>query len=163
MSYRKIGTGWDIHKLEEGRALVLGGVEIPSEKGCLGHSDGDAVMHAIIDALLGAAGLEDIGTCFPDTDPQYKDISSSVLMRMANDLIREDDWQIVNVDCTVILQNPKLVEYKHLMRQKIAEALDMRIQDVNVKAKTAEHMLGELGTGDAVAVQAIAMIEKDFI
>ncbi len=162
MSFKRVGTGWDVHKLVENRPLILGGIEIENDKGCLGHSDGDAVIHSIIDALLGAAGLEDIGTQFPDSDSQYEDISSVVLLRMTNDMLREKDYQIVNVDCTIVLQTPKLSEYKLEMRKAIAEALDMRVEDVNVKAKTAEHMLGELGTGNAVMAQASVLIEKEY-
>lgn len=156
----RIGTGFDIHPLKEGRALILGGVEIPFEKGCDGHSDGDALIHAIIDSLLGAAGLDDIGTYFPDTDPQYKDIDSRVLLRLANDKLRENNFEIVNIDCTVILQQPKLGPYKELMKEELADCLDLDVSQIGVKAKTAEGMLGSLGTCDAVAAQASALIEK---
>lgn len=156
----RVGTGWDIHKLTEGRDLVIGGVNIPSEKGCLGHSDGDALCHAIIDALLGACGLDDIGTQFPDTDPQYKDISSRVLLRLANDMIREKGYSIVNIDTTVILQSPKLKPYVQAMKESLSEALDLEEEFIGVKAKTAEKMLCELGTSDAVVAQAVVLIEK---
>lgn len=157
---KRIGTGWDIHKLVKDRPLILGGIEIPSEKGCLGHSDGDALIHAVIDALLGAAALGDIGTFFPDSDPEYKDISSHVLLRMTNDMLREHDWEIENIDTTVILQSPKLALYKEAMKQCIADALDIDVSCVSVKAKTAEMMLGELGSSDAVVAQAAVLIEK---
>ena len=157
---KKVGLGWDIHKLAEGRALILGGVEIPNSKGCVGHSDGDALTHAVIDSLLGAAGLGDIGEHFPDTDDQYKDISSLVLLRVTNDMLREKDFEIVNVDVNVILQSPKLSPYKEAIRDNLAKTLDLDLDQVNVKAKTAEHMLGEVGQGDAVIAQAVCMIEK---
>lgn len=155
---KRAGTGWDIHRLAEGRALVLGGVTIPNSKGCVGHSDGDALIHAIIDAMLGAAGLGDIGTQFPDNDSKYKDINSCVLLRCANDLIREKDLHIVNIDSTVILQSPKLAPYIDSMKDCISEALDLEKEFIGVKAKTAEHMLAELGTGDAVAAQAVVLL-----
>lgn len=156
----RVGTGFDIHRLEEGRTLVIGGVEVPYEKGCVGHSDGDALLHSISDALLGAAGLSDIGTLFPDTDETYKDIDSRVLLRVVNDKLREQDFEIVNIDCTVILQEPKLEEFKDLMKKEIADCLDIDPSQVGVKAKTAEKMLGELGSCDAVAAQACVLIEK---
>ena len=156
----RIGTGWDIHPLVEGRDLVLGGVYIENDRGCLGHSDGDALIHAVIDAMLGAAGLGDIGDMFPDTDETFRGISSVVLLRLANDKLRENDFDIVNVDCTVILQSPKLGHYKDRMRETIAEALDLDVNSVNVKAKTAEHMMGELGSSDAVMAQAVVLIEE---
>ncbi len=156
----RVGTGFDIHRLEEGHELILGGVLIPSDKGCVAHSDGDALCHSIIDALLGAAGFEDIGVQFPNTDPEYKDFSSLVMLRMVNDLLRENDYEIVNIDSTVILQTPNLSEYKERMREQISEALDLDIWQVNVKAKTAEHLLEELGRGDAVEAQSVVMIQK---
>ena len=156
----RIGTGWDIHPLVEGRTLVLGGVEIENPKGCAGHSDGDALLHAIIDAMFGAAGLDDIGTRFPDSDPSYKDISSLTLLRLAHDIIRENGYTVSNVDSTVILQSPKLGPYKEEMRTRIARALDIDEDCVGVKAKTAEHLLGELGSSNAVAAQAVVLIEE---
>lgn len=156
----RVGTGWDIHPLVEGRDLVLGGVYIENNKGCAGHSDGDALIHAVIDAMLGAAGLGDIGDMFPDTDETYRGISSVVLLRIANDRLRENDFEIVNVDCTVILQSPKLGAYKDRMCETIAEALDLDLNMVNVKAKTAEHMLGELGSSNAVMAQAAVLLEE---
>lgn len=156
----RIGTGWDIHPLTEGRDLVLGGVVIDSPKGCAGHSDGDALLHAIIDAMLGAAGLEDIGTQFPDTDETYRGISSLTLLRAAHDLIRENGFNVVNIDSTVILQRPKLAPYRNEMCIRIANALDLDEDCVSVKAKTAEHMLGELGEGNAVMAQAAVLVES---
>lgn len=155
----KAGLGWDIHKLTEGKPLILGGIQIENSKGCEGHSDGDALIHAIIDAILGAAGLGDIGEHFPDTDPQYKGISSMVLLRAVNEMIQEDGFRILNIDANVILQSPKLSPYKEAIRDNIASALGLELNQVNIKAKTAEHMLGELGSGDAVVAQAIAYIE----
>lgn len=157
----RVGTGWDIHPLVEGRTLILGGVEIENSKGCAGHSDGDALIHAIIDAMLGAAGLEDIGTQFPDTDESYKDISSLTLLRVAHDLVRENGYNVVNVDSTVILQSPKLGPYKSQMCKKIAASLDLDEDCVSVKAKTAEHMLCELGKSDAVIAQAAVLLEEN--
>lgn len=146
----RTGSGWDIHRLEKGKKLVIGGVTLNWEKGCVGHSDGDALIHAIIDALLGAAGLDDIGTFFPDTDPQYLGIDSTVLLERTVSMVRERGFEIDNVDCTVILQEPKLKQYKQLMKERIASVLSVSREAVSVKAKTAEGMLGELGTGDAV-------------
>ena len=128
------------------------------EKGCAGHSDGDAVIHAIIDALLGAAGLEDIGTFFPDTDPQYLGIDSTVLLERTVSTVRECGFEIGNVDCTVILQEPNLKQYKHLMKERIASVLSVPCESVSVKAKTAERMLSELGTGDAVCAFASVLL-----
>jgi len=157
----RVGTGWDIHPLVEGRDLILGGVVIENPKGCAGHSDGDALVHAIIDAMLGAAGLEDIGTQFPDTDDSYKDIASLTLLRVAHDLVREAGYTVVNVDSTVILQSPKLAPHKARMCSLIAQALDLDEDCVSVKAKTAEHMLCELGNSDAVIAQAAVLIEEN--
>ena len=155
----RIGTGWDIHKLVPGRDFVLGGVKIESPKGCLGHSDGDALIHAVIDAILGACSMGDIGTLFPDTDPQYKGISSTVLLSQVMDSVREKGFRIVNVDTTVILQSPKMGPYKDEIRSRMAKLLGVGEDCFCVKAKTAEHMLGELGTGDAVVCQAVCLID----
>ena len=157
----RVGTGWDIHPLVEGRDLILGGVTIENSKGCAGHSDGDALLHAIIDAMLGAAGLEDIGTQFPDTDETYRDISSLTLLRVAHDLVRENGYNVVNVDSTIILQSPRLAPYKNEMCIRIAQALDLDEDCVSVKAKTAEHMLCELGRSDAVVAQAAVLLEEN--
>ncbi len=156
----RVGTGWDIHKLAEGRDLVLGGIKIDSPKGCVGHSDGDALIHAIIDSLLGACGLDDIGTLFPDSDPRYKGIDSVILLEKVVELVHEKGYRIVNVDSTVILQSPKLGPYKASIREKMACILDVPKDCFDVKAKTAEHMLGELGTSDAVVCQSICLLEK---
>lgn len=155
----RVGTGWDLHKLASGRALVLGGVAIPSEKGCVGHSDGDALLHAVIDALLGACGLEDIGTLFPDTDPTYKDADSAALLAQVVSKIKALGFSICNVDTTVILQAPKLGPYKAQMKERLAALLGIETNAVGVKAKTAEGLLGELGQGDAVIAQAVVLVK----
>ncbi len=155
----RIGEGWDIHALVEGRKLILGGVEIPHDKGLLGHSDADALLHAITDALLGAAGLGDIGTHFPDTDLQFKGADSSVLLAEAARRVRATGWDIGNVDSTVIAQAPKLAPYKPAMKERIAEVLGIAADCVNVKAKTAEKM-GPVGEGKAMEARAIVLLFK---
>ena len=155
----RIGEGWDIHALVEGRKLVLGGVEIPHDKGLLGHSDADALLHAITDALLGAAGLGDIGTHFPDTDAQFKGADSSVLLAEAARRVRATGWDIGNVDSTVIAQAPKLAPYKPAMKERIAQVLGIAADCVNVKAKTAEKM-GPVGEGKAMEARAIVLLFK---
>lgn len=155
----RIGTGWDIHAIVEGRPLILGGVSIESKKGCLGHSDGDALIHAVIDSILGACCLGDIGTLFPDTDPKYKGISSKTLLSEVMEKVRSKGFKIVNVDTTVILQSPKLGPYKDEIRRCMANLLGIAEDCFSVKAKTAEHMLGELGSGDAVVCQAVCLID----
>ncbi len=154
----RVGTGWDLHKLVPGRNLVLGGVVIPSEKGCAGHSDGDALIHAIIDALLGACGLEDIGTLFPDTDPTYKDADSAILLSSVVSKIKALGFCIGNIDTTVVLQNPKLGPYKTQIKQRLSEVLGIDSSLIGVKAKTAEGVLCELGQGDAVIAQAVVLV-----
>ncbi|MDD2232167.1 MAG: 2-C-methyl-D-erythritol 2,4-cyclodiphosphate synthase [Sphaerochaetaceae bacterium] len=153
----RIGTGFDIHRLVPGRALVLGGIKVPSDKGSLAHSDGDALIHAVIDAILGALALGDIGKLFPDTDPRYKDINSETLLLAVLSSI--GSHSIVNVDATVILQAPKLGDLTFDMASNLARILRIDPSNVSVKAKTAEHLLGELGSGDAVAVQASVLID----
>ena len=155
----RVGTGWDLHKLASERKLVLGGVVIPSEKGCVGHSDGDALIHAIIDALLGACGLDDIGTLFPDTDPAYKDADSTKLLSQVVSKIKALGFKISNLDTTVILQTPKLGSYKAQIKEKLAGLLGIDVGCVGVKAKTAEGILLELGSGDAVIAQAVVLVE----
>ena len=156
----RVGTGWDIHALVEGRALVLGGVKLESPKGCLGHSDGDALIHAVIDSILGACGLGDIGTLFPDTDAAYKDIASSVLLSRVMDLVRGKGFKLINVDTTVILQSPKLGPYKDEIRRNMARLLGLDEKRFSIKAKTAEYMLGELGRSDAVVCQSICLVDE---
>lgn len=153
----RIGTGYDVHKLVPGRKLILGGVEIPYEKGLLGHSDADVLLHAIMDALLGAAALGDIGKWFPDTDETYKDADSMKLMERVREILEEHYFLIENVDATVIAQAPKLRPYIDQMRQNIADALQVDISQVSVKATTEEH-LGFTGRGEGISVQAAALI-----
>jgi 2-C-methyl-D-erythritol 2,4-cyclodiphosphate synthase len=155
----RIGEGWDIHALVEGRMLMLGGVEIPFHKGLLGHSDADALLHAITDALLGAAALGDIGTLFPDTDAQFKGADSAALLAEAMRQVRAQGYEVSNVDCTVIAQAPKLSPFKPLMRARIAQILGIAVDQVNVKAKTAEKM-GPVGEGLAMEARAAALLFK---
>ena len=152
----RVGQGYDVHQLVTGRPLILGGVTIPAEKGLLGHSDADALLHAITDALLGAAGLGDIGRHFPDTDPRYRGADSRVLLRDTLKLIQAAGWQVVNVDSTIIVQSPKMAPHIPAMVANIAADLDLPPQAVNVKAKTNEK-LGYLGRGEAIEAQAIVL------
>ena len=155
----RIGMGYDVHKLVEGRKLILGGVEIPNEKGLLGHSDADVLLHAIMDALLGAAALGDIGKHFPDTDPAYKGISSIRLLEHVADLLEEHQFLIENIDATIIAQRPKMRPYIDTMRENIAKALKIEADQINVKA-TTEEGLGFTGSGEGISSQAICMLEK---
>ncbi len=155
----RIGTGYDVHPLIEGRRLILGGVEIPFNRGLDGHSDGDALVHAVIDAMLGAAGLKDIGVYFPSSDMQYKDISSLKLLQRAGDLIREHGWKVGNIDATVVAERPRLLEYISKMKQRIAVTLGIGIDQVGVKSTTAKG-LGFLGRAAAIAAHAVALVEK---
>ena len=159
MTTLRIGEGWDIHALVEGRKLVLGGVEIPHSKGLLGHSDADALLHAITDALLGAAALGDIGSHFPDTDICFKGADSSVLLAEAARRVREKGFEINNVDSTVIAQAPKLAPHIAAMRTRIAQVLGVDLDRVNVKAKTAEKM-GPVGEGLAMESRAVVLLTK---
>ncbi|ROZ76948.1 2-C-methyl-D-erythritol 2,4-cyclodiphosphate synthase [Ramlibacter sp. WS9] len=156
----RIGEGWDIHALVPGRKLLIGGVEIPFDRGLLGHSDADVLLHAITDALLGAAGLGDIGSHFPDTDERFKGADSIVLLTEAARRVREQGFQIGNVDSTVIAQAPKLAPHIDAMRSRIAQALDLSAAQVNVKAKTAEK-LGPVGQGLAIEARAIVLLAND--
>ena len=155
----RIGEGWDVHALVPGRRLVLGGVEIPFERGLLGHSDADALLHAITDALLGAAGLGDIGRHFPDTDARFKGADSVALLAEAAARVREAGWQVGNIDSTVIAQAPKLAPYIDAMRERIAAALGLLPAQVNVKAKTAEK-LGPVGQGLAIEARAVVLLTR---
>ena len=155
----RIGMGYDVHKLVEGRKLILGGVEIPYEKGLLGHSDADVLLHAIMDALLGAAALGDIGKHFPDTDPAYKGISSIRLLEHVADLLEEHQFLIENIDATIIAQRPKMRPYIDTMRENIAKALKIEADQINVKA-TTEEGLGFTGSGEGISSQAVCMLEK---
>lgn len=156
----RIGMGYDVHKLVEDRKLILGGVDIPYEKGLLGHSDADVVVHAIMDALLGAAGLGDIGKHFPDTDPLYKGISSIELLRHVGGLLKENKYSIGNIDATIICQRPKLSPYREQMVENVAKALDIQISQVCIKA-TTEEGLGFTGEGLGISSQAIALLIED--
>ena len=156
----RIGTGWDIHALEEGHDLILGGVRIESPRGCVGHSDGDALIHAVIDSVLGACGLGDIGMLFPDTDPRYRGIDSSILLKTVMEMVREGGFRIVNVDTTVILQSPKLGPYRQAICEKMTALLGLKDGFFNLKAKTAEKMLAEVGEGRAVICQSICLVES---
>lgn len=156
MTFR-IGEGWDIHALVPGRKLMLGGVEVPFHLGLQGHSDADALLHAITDALLGAAALGDIGTHFPDTDPQFRGADSGVLLQEAVRRVRARGFDIGNVDSTVIAQAPKLMPHITAMRQRIADVLGIAVDQVNVKAKTAEKM-GQVGLGQAMEARAVVLL-----
>ncbi|NMM21149.1 MAG: 2-C-methyl-D-erythritol 2,4-cyclodiphosphate synthase [Rhodoferax sp.] len=158
MNFR-IGEGWDVHALVAGRKLILGGVEIPFALGLLGHSDADVLLHAITDALLGAAALGDIGTHFPDTDERFKGADSGVLITEAARRVREKGFEIGNVDSTVIAQAPKLMPHMAAMRAHIAQALGVEVDQVNVKAKTAEKM-GPVGLGQAMEARAVVLLVK---
>ena len=155
----RIGQGYDVHRLTEGRKLILGGVEIPYEKGLLGHSDADVLIHAVMDALLGAAALGDIGQHFPDTDPAYKGISSIELLGKVGALLEEKGYVIENIDATIIAQRPKLASYRPQMEETIAEALHLDPSRVSVKA-TTEEGLGFTGSGEGIASQAITLLTE---
>ena len=154
----RIGMGYDVHKLVENRKLILGGVEIEYEKGLLGHSDADVVVHAIMDALLGAAALGDIGKHFPDTDPKYKGISSIELLKHVGKLLKENGYVIGNIDSTIICQRPKLAPYREEMVQNVAKALEIETNQVCIKA-TTEEGLGFTGEGKGISSQAIALLQ----
>ena len=155
----RIGQGYDVHALVENRKLILGGVHVPYEKGLLGHSDADALLHAITDALLGAAGLNDIGQIFPDTDPAFKDMDSRILLRAALQKIQAAGFHIGNVDATIICQKPKLADFLPEMVRNIAADLAVTPSHVNLKAKTNES-LGHLGRGEGIAVHAVSLLYK---
>ena len=155
----RVGMGYDVHKLVEGRKLILGGVEIPYEKGLLGHSDADVMLHAVMDALLGAAALGDIGLHFPDTDPKYKGASSIKLLEHVGRLLEENGYVIENIDATIIAQRPKMRPHIDQMRENMAKALKIDVDQINVKA-TTEEGLGFTGSGEGISSQAICAIEK---
>jgi len=157
----RIGMGYDVHRLVEGRDLIIGGVKIPYEKGLLGHSDADVLLHAISDALLGAAALGDIGKHFPDTDPSYKGISSLILLQKVGELLEEKGFLIENIDATIIAQAPKMRPHIDTMRENIAQALGIMSEQVNVKA-TTEEGLGFTGTGEGISSQAICMLTSPY-
>ena len=155
----RVGMGYDVHRLVEGRDLILGGVSIDYEKGLLGHSDADVLLHAIMDAVLGAAALGDIGKHFPDTDPAYKGASSISLLKAVCELIQIEGYKIVNIDATIIAQQPKMRPHIEQMRKNIADAMNMEMNCVNVKA-TTEEGLGFTGTGEGISSQAICLLEE---
>ncbi|MBO6150500.1 MAG: 2-C-methyl-D-erythritol 2,4-cyclodiphosphate synthase [Clostridium sp.] len=160
----RIGQGYDVHRLTEGRDLILGGVKIPYEKGLLGHSDADVLTHAVMDALLGAAALGDIGMLFPDNDPAYEGADSIALLKKVGEVLEEHGYVVENIDSTVIAQKPKLLPYRPQMAENIAKALGLEISQVSVKA-TTEEGLGFTGAGEGIAAQAIALLQSvdDFI
>ena len=155
----RIGNGYDVHKLVEGRDLILGGVKVPYEKGLLGHSDADVLAHAVIDAIIGALGIGDIGTHFPDTDEKYKGADSLALLKHTGEMAKEMGYRIVNIDSIVVAQNPKLLPYIREMRENMARVLEMDPADVNVKAKT-EEKLGFTGNLEGMKSYAVCIIEK---
>jgi len=155
----RIGEGWDVHALAPDRKLVLGGVEIPHSMGLLGHSDADVLLHAITDAVLGAAGLGDIGRHFPDTEAQFKGANSAVLLAEAMQRVRAKGWELVNVDSTIVAQAPKLAPYMAAINASVAKALGVSVEQVNVKAKTAEK-LGPVGLGQSMEARAVALLKQ---
>ena len=154
----KIGIGYDVHPLSPKRRLVLGGVDIPFDKGLSGWSDADVLTHAIIDALLGAAALDDIGNHFPPGEPQYKDISSLVLLERTRDELAKNGWQVSNIDATIVAEQPKLKDFIYVIRQKLSKTLGINISQVSIKASTSAG-LGFVGRGEGIAAHAIAMLE----
>jgi len=155
----KVGFGYDVHRLEAGYKLVIGGIEIPFEKGSVGHSDGDVLIHAIMDAMLGAAGLRDIGFQFPDNDPSLKGIDSKILLKQTFDLVREKGYSIGNIDATVALQKPKISSVIPAMVQSLAPILNLSDEDLSIKATTTEK-LGFVGTGEGIAAYAVVLLMK---
>lgn len=155
----RIGTGYDVHRLVEGRLLIIGGVKIPYHQGLLGHSDADVLLHAICDALLGAAALGDIGLHFPDNDDRYKDISSLLLLSRVGEMLGRRDYRVANIDSTVVAQQPRLAPYMQQMRENIAQALNITVEQVNVKATTTEG-LGFEGSGEGISAQAAVLLER---
>ena len=154
----RIGMGYDVHRLTEGRDLILGGVKIPYEKGLLGHSDADVLLHAVMDALLGAAALGDIGKHFPDSDPAYKGISSLKLLEHVGELLEREGYTVGNIDATIIAQRPKMAPHIETMRANIARALQLDVDAVNVKATTTER-LGFVGDGSGISAYAVCLLE----
>lgn len=155
----RIGQGFDLHKLVEGRKLILGGIEIEHSKGLLGHSDADALIHSIIDALFGALALGDIGTHFPDNDPKYKDIDSTILLKEAVSIITENGYKINNIDNTILAQEPKMKPYIPLMQEKLANLLNIEKNQISIKAKTMEGQ-DSIGEGNAIATQSVVLLTK---
>ena len=156
----RVGFGYDSHRLASGLPLILGGVQIPSAYGCIAHSDGDAVIHALCDALFGAAGMADIGTHFPDNQAEYKGVDSTILLKKTLLLLQEAGWKVHNVDLTIVLEKPKLVDYKALMQKTLSSILGLSLERVAVKAKSNEKM-GLVGKGEGVVVWAVATIIRE--
>ena len=159
MTTLRIGHGYDVHRLAEGRPLILGGVAIPWERGLDGHSDADVLTHAVMDALLGAVAAGDIGKLFPDDDAAYLNISSMLLLERVGDYLRQQGYAVVNIDATLVVQEPKVSPHRDTMRKNIAAALKADISQISVKATTEEH-LGFTGTGEGMAAHAVALVEK---
>lgn len=155
----RVGIGFDVHPLEAGRKLVLAGVDIPFEKGLAGHSDGDALTHAVVDALLGAAALGDIGTHFPSSDPRYRAVRSLLLLERVAGMLRDKGWRIENVDATIVAERPRLTPFVEAMRKGLGAALDLPIDRVGVKAKTTDG-LGYAGRGEGITAYAVALLEQ---
>lgn len=155
----RIGNGYDVHKLVEGRRLVLGGVEIPHTRGVLGHSDGDVLIHAIMDAMLGALALGDIGQYFPDTDMKYENIDSTILLKKVKELIADRGYRVINLDSIIVLQKPKVKPYIEAMRERVAEVLELDVEQVSVKA-TTEEKLGFTGDESGVKSYCVVLLEK---
>lgn len=156
----RIGLGYDIHRLVEGRELIIGGVKITHEKGLLGHSDADVLVHAIIDALLGALALDDIGTLFPDTDPKYKDADSMVLLKQVYNKVQAEGYKINNIDSNIIAQNPKMMPYIPKMKEALASLLELEPSEISIKAKTKEK-LDAVGESKAIEANAVVILEKN--
>lgn len=159
MTGLRVGHGYDVHRLVQGRDLILGGVKIPYERGLDGHSDADVLTHAVMDALLGAAGLEDIGSLFPDNDDAFLNVSSLLLLQAVAKKLAENGWQVVNVDATLIAQAPKVAPYRLQMRKNLANTLGVSVEQIGVKATTEEH-LGFTGEGLGMAAHAVALLER---
>lgn len=159
MSTIRIGQGFDVHQLVEGRQLIIGGVTIPYDKGLLGHSDADVLLHAICDALIGAAALGDIGKHFSDSDSRYKNIDSRVLLRNVHSLLESNEYKIINIDATIIAQAPKMAPHIPAMISNIAQDLNIHISNINIKAKTAER-LGAIGRQEGIVAEAVCLIER---
>lgn len=155
----RIGQGFDVHQLTEGRPLIIGGIEIPYEKGLMGHSDADVLLHTVADACLGAIGEGDIGRHFPDTDPEFKDADSAKLLEVVWNLVKEKGYELVNADCTIIAQKPKMAPYIGQMRERIAQLLETEIENINVKATTTEQ-LGFTGRGEGIASQVAVLLRR---
>ncbi len=156
----RIGQGYDVHAFAEGRPLIIGGITIPHEKGLLGHSDADVLLHAISDAVLGAIAAGDIGKHFPDTDPAFKNADSAILLQRVWELVKKEGYELGNIDCTIIAQKPKMLPYIEKMRERISQLLECSVAQVNVKATTTEK-LGFTGREEGIAAQAIVLLKKN--